>query len=121
MLQFETEVPDPLCQNKPELLAPGRVRAPAVRILLLISITKHALERSPMQIQIHHIGRSACSWWQSGVEQLVDDPATCGANRGGGSGRWMSGNDDLCAWSGWGKTHIRAVKEGPAGPRGADG
>jgi hypothetical protein len=48
MPQFETQVPDPLREDLPKLLTPGGMRAPAIRILLLIFITEYALERSPV-------------------------------------------------------------------------
>jgi len=57
MTQFQAEVPDPLRENEPKLLAEGGVRTPAIRILLLVFIREHALECSPVQIEIHHISR----------------------------------------------------------------
>jgi hypothetical protein len=63
MPQFEAEVPDPLRQNEPELLAPGRVRTPVVVVLFVIFIRKYALEGSPVQVESHHIGRSERAWW----------------------------------------------------------
>jgi hypothetical protein len=83
--------------------------------LLLIFIGENALERSPVQVEIHYIGRGEPAWWQGRVEQLVDDPATRGANFGAGLGRRMRGDDDPSAWSCRGQKQIRAVKERSAG------
>jgi hypothetical protein len=42
MSQFETEVPDPLRQNEPELLAPRGVRTPAGSRLFLVFIGENS-------------------------------------------------------------------------------
>lgn len=38
-------------------LAPRDMRIPAISVLHLVYISKHALERSPRQIEIDHIGK----------------------------------------------------------------
>ena len=111
MAEGETQVPGPLGQNEPELLAPGGVRAPAVRLLFPVFVREHRLKRAAMQIQGDHISRRERACWQGGVEQLVDDLATRSANGSLGRGCLMRGNDDPCAWTGWRKSEIREVKE----------
>ena len=56
MQQFQTQIPDPLRENEPKFLAPGGVRTPAGSHLLLALIGQYRLERSPVQVEIHHIG-----------------------------------------------------------------
>jgi hypothetical protein len=76
--QFETEVLRPLRQDLPELLAPRGMRTPAIYVLLLVFISKRTLERSPMEIEIDHIGRSERAWWQGRVAHLVESSADGG-------------------------------------------
>jgi hypothetical protein len=121
MPQFETEVPDPLREDLPKLLTPGGMRAPAIRILLLIFITEYALERSPVQIESHDIGRRERSLRQGCVEQLVDHRSTCGTDLRRELGRRMGGDDDPCVWPDGRKREIREVKECSTRSRGADG
>ena len=115
MPQFEAEVPDPLRQNEPKLLAPGGVRTPAVRILFLILIRERNLKSPAMQVQGYHIRRSKPTHRQGREEQLVDDLATRGADRGRGGGRWMRSDDYPYARSCRGQKQIRAIKEGATG------
>jgi hypothetical protein len=117
MAQFETQVPNPLRENEPELLAPGGVRTPTIRILFFVLISEHGFKRPAMQVQGNHISRSERAWRQGGVEQLVDHPATRGAHGSLGQGRLVCGNDDPCAWTGWRKPEVREVKECPTGSR----
>src|SRR6266446_4760610 len=72
MSQFEPDIPDPLSENEPELLAPGRVRTPAVGVLFFVFISEHGLKRSAMQVESYHISRSKRLLRQSRVEQFVD-------------------------------------------------
>jgi len=115
MSQFESEVPGPLRHNKPAFLAPGGMRAPAVRLLFLVFIREHGLKRATMEIQSHHISRGERAWRQGGGEQLVDTLPTRGPDFYRGIWSFPCGNDDPCAWSCWRKQEIRKVKEGPTG------
>lgn len=117
MPQFKAQVPDPLGEHLPKLLAAGGVRTPAVRLLFLIFITQNALECSPVQVEIHHIGRGERALWQGRKEQFVDHLATRGADRGSGGAHGMRGDDHPCAGACWGQKHIRAVKECARGAR----
>ena len=101
MAQFQAEVPGPLRQNKPELLAPGRMRTPAIHLLFFVFIRRYGLKRATMEIQSHYISRGKRAGWQGGVEQLVDVFPARGADF-----RWpicgrMRGNDDPRVRSGW--------------------
>jgi hypothetical protein len=68
MPQFQAQIPDPLREDLPELLAAGGVRTPAIRILFLVLIAEHGLERSPVQVESHHIGRGERALRQGRVE-----------------------------------------------------
>ncbi|EFH85162.1 hypothetical protein [Ktedonobacter racemifer] len=52
MPQFQSDIPYPLCQELGKLLAPRRVRVPAICVLLFIFIGQHRLKRATMQIQV---------------------------------------------------------------------
>ncbi len=54
--QFKTQVPHPLADDLPALLAPGGMRTPTIRILFLVFIGQCILKRAAMQVQRHHIG-----------------------------------------------------------------
>src|SRR2546421_10908602 len=85
--------------------------------MLLILIGENRLERSPVQVESHHIGRGERAHRQGRVEQLVDHLATRGADlRRGLAGR-MGGDDDPWARSCRGQRQIRAVKERATGSR----
>jgi len=109
MSKFQAQVPDPLREDLPTLLTAGHVRTPAVRILLLILIREKRLECSPVQVELHHIGRGERTHRQGCVEQLVDHLATRGADFRRSFGHGMCSDDDSCAWS-------RRGQEQPAGP-----
>ena len=68
MAQGEAQVPDPLGENEPELLAPGGVTTPAVQRLFLVFIGEQRLKSATMQVQSHHISRRERTWWQGGVK-----------------------------------------------------
>ena len=117
MAEGEAQVPDPLRENEPKLLAPSGMRTPAVRLLFLVFIRQHRLKSATMHVQGDHISRSERSWWQGGVEQLIDALTTYGADLHRRFGRRTCGDDDSCAWSRWRKSESREVKEGPRGSR----
>src|SRR5438067_1058166 len=94
-------VPQPLREDLPALLAPGSMRTPAIRILLLIFIRENTLERSPMQVEIYHIGRGERSLWQGGIEQQARHLASRGTDRSGSRSRRVRGDDDPCTVSAW--------------------
>jgi hypothetical protein len=112
MPQFETEVPHPLREDLPELLAPGGMRTPPICVLLLIFVSEHALKPSSVEVEIYHIGRSERSLWQGRVEQFVDHLATRGTDHSLDLGRRMGGDNDSCVRPDRRKSEIRKVKKG---------
>ena len=94
MPQFEAYVPHPLSNDLPELLTTGSVGTPARSRLFPVFIGQNGLERSPVQVEVHDIGRGERALWQGREEQFVDHPVSRGAD-GTGSGRcWMGGDDN---------------------------
>ena len=81
MSQFQSQVPGPLGYHLPALLSPGRMRAPAIRLDLLVLIKKRRGVSPAMQIQFDDIGGGACLLRQVGEEEFVDDTSTRDANR----------------------------------------
>jgi hypothetical protein len=57
MSQFEAEVPHPLREDLPKLLATGCVRAPAIHVLFFVFIGKDCLKTAPLEVKIKNIGR----------------------------------------------------------------
>ena len=78
MAQGEAEVPGPLSEDQPELLAPGGVTTPAVRLLFLVFIREHRLKRATMQVESYDISKGERAGWQGSVEQLIDVLTTRG-------------------------------------------
>jgi hypothetical protein len=109
-----TDVPCPLRQDLPELLTVGRVRAPAITVLLPILIGEHRLEAPPMQVELHHIGGGKTKSREGRKEQFVDHPiAGCADRTGRGSGR-MGGNNHPTVMSLCGHRQFSTIKEIPA-------
>lgn len=115
MAQSEAQVPDPLRHNEPELLTPGAVRTPAVRVLFVILIRQHGLKRPAMQVQGYHISRRKSLHRQGREEELVDVLTPRGADGSGGSGRRMGGDDHPDARPCRAQRQIRTIKEGARG------
>src|SRR6266567_8502035 len=88
--------------------------------MFLVFIGENGLERSSMQGESHDISRSDPFLWQGCGEQFVDHLAPRGADASSSGGRWMRGDDDSCVRCGRGEMQIRAIKECPTSPRGAD-
>ena len=51
MAQFQAQVPHPLVNHLPEVLATSGARTPTIRILFLVFIAEDGLEGSPMQVE----------------------------------------------------------------------
>jgi hypothetical protein len=54
--QLQTQVPDPLAEDLPELLPTSGMRTPAGSHLFLILIGEDGLKGPTMQVQLHDIG-----------------------------------------------------------------
>lgn len=85
--QFQPEVPNPLSEDLGKFLAPGSMRVPSIRILLIVFIGQHGLKRATVQIQIQHI-RGSKRWGGKRTDKelvngAVSLDADCG-RRGGG-------------------------------------
>src|SRR6266700_4722538 len=80
MSQLQAQVPHPLRHQLPALLSPGGVRAPAIRVALLIFIGQCRLEGSTMQIHLNDVGSGESLLRQHGEEEFVDDARTREAN-----------------------------------------
>jgi hypothetical protein len=63
MPHFQAQVPYPLRDYLPTLLPPGRVAAPAVRVLLSVFVCQCRLKGTTMQVQFDDIGSSECLLW----------------------------------------------------------
>src|SRR5690242_11507781 len=81
MPQFEPQVPDPLSDQLPALLAPGRVAAPSVGIDLLVFIREDRFKSATVQIQFDHIAGGEGVLREVCEEQFVDHPCACHPNR----------------------------------------
>jgi hypothetical protein len=57
MSQLQTEVPEPLADDLPDLLTACRLTTPAIRVLFKVFIGKRILKRAAMQVQSHTITR----------------------------------------------------------------
>ena len=73
MAQFEPEVPGPLADDLPGLLSPGRVAAPAVRLLFDVFVFQSRFKGPTMQGERHDIGGSEGALGEIGQEQFRDD------------------------------------------------
>ena len=81
MPQFQAQVPDPLGDALPGFLAPGRVAAPAVGVLLSVFVCQYRLKGPAMQVEFDDIDSGNCVLWQVREEEFVDDARTPHANR----------------------------------------
>ncbi len=94
MPQLKSQVPDPLADNLPTLLATGGMRAPAIWLLFQVFIRQGRFKRASMQVERHHISSGEGILRQSGQEQFIDEPVTGVADAALLLPRRMRGNDD---------------------------
>jgi hypothetical protein len=94
MPQFESQVPDPLGNQLPALLSPGRVAAPSIGVDFLVFISEHRLKAPAMQVQLDDIAGGECLLRQVREEELVDDAFSCDPNRTLLFACRMGGHDD---------------------------
>jgi hypothetical protein len=80
MPQFESQVPDPLGDQLPALLSPGRMADPAVGIDLLVLSRERRLKGPAMQVQLDHIAGREGVLGQLRAEEFVDHPRACHSN-----------------------------------------
>src|SRR5260221_13388652 len=101
MTRFREQVRNPVRKDERAFLPIGVMRAPAVRMLFLVSFIQDRIKCATVQVQGHHIRRRERTWRQSGVEQLVDAFATDGADLHWGIWSLPCGDDDPRARSRW--------------------
>ena len=111
MSQLQAEIPHPLRDHLPALLPPGRVRAPAVRVLFEILICQRRLEGSTMQVEFDHISSSEGLLRQVREEEFIDDARSPDANRVLLLACWMGGHHQAAGHSLRSHWHSRAVIE----------
>src|SRR5216684_8302927 len=111
MTQFQAEVPDPLTDNLPRFLSGGRMRTPAVGVLLPVFVGKHRFKGTTMQVEGHYIGGGEGVLRQLREKEFVDqalasvtDAALCLGSR-------VGGHHDAAAAALWSHRHIGAVIE----------
>jgi len=76
MTQFETQVPEPLGDDLPALLARCRMADPAVWVLFLVFISQRRGTRPTMQIQRHDITSHERALGELCHKQFVDHTQT---------------------------------------------
>ena len=64
MPQFQPEVPDPLRDQLPAFLPPGRMATPAVGVLLDVFVGQCGLKGAAMQVQFDHIAGGESLLWE---------------------------------------------------------
>src|SRR6266567_3106449 len=111
MPQFQTEVPDPWRDNLPRFLSSGRMRTPAVGILLLVFIGQERFKGATMQVEGHHIGGSERVLRQMAEKEFVDHALAGVTDAALFRGRWMGGHHDTAAHALWPHSDIGTVVE----------
>src|SRR5947209_6051787 len=101
MAQFQAEVPDPLRDNLPGFLSSGRMRTPAVGVLLLVFIGQHWFKGPAMQVEGHHIGGGERVLRQMSEKELVDDAIARVTDAALFLGSRMGGHHDAAAHALW--------------------
>ena len=76
MAQFETEVPKPLGDDLPALLAGCRMAGPPVGVLFLVFIRQRCFKGTTMQIQFNDVRGGERLLRQAGEEEFIDYPST---------------------------------------------
>src|SRR6266568_6587404 len=76
MAQFETQVPEPLGDDLPALLACCRMASPAVWVLFLVFISQRRFKGTTMQIQRHDITSRERALGELCHKQFVDHTQT---------------------------------------------
>ena len=112
---FQAEIPDPLAEDLPELLPTGRMRTPAVGILLDVFIGENGFKGPAMQIQVQHIFGGKSGSGQPGDEQFVDHAIALLPNGWGSGCGGMSGDNQPHTRSTSGQGHVWTIVKGAGG------
>jgi hypothetical protein len=78
---FASQVPDPLGDQLPALVSPGRVAAPSIGVDLLVFIREDRFKSATMQGQCDDIARGDRLVRQVREKAFRDDLCTCDADR----------------------------------------
>src|SRR2546423_11303604 len=113
--QFQTQVPDPLAEDLPELLPTSGMRTAAIRILFLILIGEDGLKRPTMQVQLHDIGGGEGTTRQCRKKELVDDVVSSRSDAGGLARGGMGGHNDAARRARRSHLKSRKIREGTPG------
>jgi hypothetical protein len=116
MSQFQTQVPDPLAEDLPELLPTSHMRTPAIRILFLILIGEDGLKRPTMQVQLHDISGGEGTTGQCRKKEFVDDVVSSRSDSGGLARGGMGGHNDAARRARGSHLQSRKIEEGTLGP-----
>src|SRR5258708_38469166 len=73
MPQLQAEVPHPLCHQLPAFLAPGRVAAPAVGVLLGVFVCQCRLKGATMQVQRDDVRGGGGALRAVGKKEILDE------------------------------------------------
>ena len=111
MTQFQAQIPHPLADHLPKLLAPRRLRTPAVGVLFHVLIAEHGFESATVEVESQHISSCESPLWQHGKEEFVDDSFTGASHATLGRSGGMSGNHDPAPGALWGDDQLRTVVE----------
>src|SRR5437764_6136066 len=115
MSEFQTQVPNPLAEDLPELLPTGGMRTPAIGILFLILMGKDGLKGSTMQVKLHDIGGREGTSWQCRKKELVDDVLASRSDAGSLAGGGVGGHNDAARLARGSHLKPRKVEEGTLG------
>jgi hypothetical protein len=113
--QLQADIPDPLREDLPELLATRRVGDPAVAILFLIFLGEHSFKGTSMQVEMKHIRGRKGLWWHGAQEDLANQSVFGDANSGRSGSDRVGGNDHTHTRSGWGKWNIHEIEKSTRG------
>jgi hypothetical protein len=111
---FEAHLPHPLREDVPHLLSTGRMRAPPVRVLLLVFIGEDRLKTAPAQLLVQYISRSEGVLGSGGEEKRIDHTVLRSAHPSSNRSRRMGGDTDSRSWSSRGEGHLGTIEEGQA-------
>ena len=111
MPQFQAEVPDPLGDQLPAFLSPGRLATPPVGIDLLVFIGEQGLKGTTMQVQLDHIAGGEGVLRKVGEEEFVDDACARDSDGTFLFRGWMGSHDHSAQHSSRSHRHLWTVVE----------
>ena len=116
MAQFQAQIPHPLTDDLPGLLAASGMTTPAIGVLLQVFVGQSVFKRAAMQIQRHHIGSRKAALRQIGQEEFVDHAGAGHTDPTPGCPGRMGRYDDPASHAFRPQREIRTVVEGAHHP-----